>query len=63
MATQHLTENLTTSTVQQHIDNGFTKELATRWRDFYVNVAARDPSNNAAIARVQYLDKFLSLAQ
>ena len=61
--TERLTQSLDARIVQQHVDNGFTKEIATQWRNFYVNEAARNPENSAAIARTQFLDRLLSIAK
>ncbi|MGE0056290.1 MAG: DUF4951 domain-containing protein [Hyphomicrobium sp.] len=61
--TLHMMENLNAKVVQDHMNRGFTKDLANQWYRFYTNKAARNPSNEAALARMQFLQKFLGLSK
>jgi len=61
--TEALKQALDSAKVQEYHAQGFTKDLAEYWRRFYANELVRNPSNEAAAARVEFLKKFLELAK
>jgi hypothetical protein len=57
------TEALTAEAVARMEADGLTAEMATAWRDFYVNEFARNENNLTAGNRVDLMNKILSLMQ
>jgi len=61
--TEALKQALDGAKVQEWQAQGFTKDLAESWRQFYANELARNPGNEAAAARIEFLKKFLELSK
>jgi hypothetical protein len=52
---------IATLTRQELVDAGVTPQIATEWRDFYVNIARLQPSNPSAAGRAELMQRAVDL--
>ena len=61
--TKKMMESLDKSKVQELQAGGFTRDFATAWQQVYSNELVRNPSNQAAAARLEFVKRFLDLTK